>query len=209
MNPFEQFLQRILGAAQPPAPRDVTMTPVPQQVGANAMSYELFNQLPQISQILSSGAGFNVAQDPFGNTFRSEGSLPWRNNNPGNIKAGSFAKKRGSVGESAGFAVFPTQEAGMNALRELLFQPDSKYRNMSVTKAISTFAPPQDKNDTKNYQKFVTSLVGTNNPISKLNQDQREALLNAILRMEGFYKGGQIEMGGRQWNPPTKPRSMP
>lgn len=211
MNPYEQFLQQLLGSMQPPAPRDATQIPMPQQAGNPTPSiYELFRNNPQIQNIMSSGPGYNVVQDPYGNVMTQKGPLAWRNNNPGNIRMGDFAKSRGSVGESAGFAVFPTQEQGMTALRELLFQPDSKYRNLTVARAISKFAPPQDKNDTKNYTKFVTSLVGTNAPIGKLSSEQQDALLNAILRMEGFLKGGQYEANGKTWSPPVSiPKAKP
>ena len=186
-------------------PRDVTAAPTGPDGAPAALSYELFGQAPTASRVLASGPGYTTMEDPYGQSFRAEGPIPWRTNNPGNIKAGKFAESRGAIGKAGEFAVFPDSNTGMQALRELLFQPDSRYRNMPVTKAIATFAPPQDKNDTKAYQAFVKQQVGTNAPVAKLTPDQREAMLAAILRMEGFTKGGQVEMDSRRWTP-SQPR---
>jgi hypothetical protein len=50
-----------------------------------------------------------------------EGTLAWKNNNPGNIKIGKFARSMGAIGrDMQGHAVFPDAETGRNALRVLL-----------------------------------------------------------------------------------------
>jgi hypothetical protein len=49
------------------------------------------------------------------------GSLSYRQNNPGNIKWGPFAKAHGATGPGAGgHAIFPTYEAGRAALKSLI-----------------------------------------------------------------------------------------
>ena len=64
-----------------------------------------------------------VTVDEFGNVIieyadgsietRIGGSIAWRNNNPGNIRAGSFARSHGSIGTGArGFALFRNESAG-------------------------------------------------------------------------------------------------
>jgi len=183
-----------------PAPRDVTAA---VGVGGSApapRSYELFGMAPEAKRVLSSGPGYTVMEDPYGRTFRAEGVRPWRNKNPGNIKTvTSFAREHGAIGEEDGYAVFPTEAVGMQALRTLLFQPDSKYRNMSPGEVVEKFAPPEDKNDTKAYQAFVNKQLGTSAPVNQLKPTQREALLNAILRYEGYPRAGSIQMGGASW----------
>ena len=57
---------------------------------------------------------------------RIDGSASWRNNNPGNIKAGSFTDRHGAIGNNHGFAVFPSEAAGQAASVALL--KTSKYR---------------------------------------------------------------------------------
>src|SRR5438045_1094534 len=48
------------------------------------------------------------------------GSRAWRNNNPSNIEAGSFANAHGAIGSDGRMAVFPDAETGAQALRDLL-----------------------------------------------------------------------------------------
>lgn len=183
-----------------PVPRDVTAA---VGVGGNVTptkTYEMFQMAPEATQVVESGPGYTVMKDPLGRQFRAEGPRPWRNKNPGNIKTvTSFAKDHGAIGEEDGYAVFPTEQVGLQALRTLLFQPDSKFRNMNPTTVIEKFAPPEDANDTKAYQAFVNQRVGTNKPIQQMNPDQREALLNAILKFEGYPRGGSVQMAGASW----------
>lgn len=168
-------------------------------------AYELFNAAPEIKRVVSTGPGYIVAEDPYGQQFRVDGSRPFRNNSPGNIKKGDFAKTHGRVGNDEEFAVFPTREVGKEALRALLFQPDSKYRNMPVDSAIGRFAPKEDKNDTERYKRFVKSRVGTNVPLNQLNPTQRKLMLKAIDDFEGSRKkGATVTMGGKTW--PTQVR---
>jgi hypothetical protein len=52
--------------------------------------------------------------------FRPD-TLAWKNNNPGNIKIGKFARSMGAIGrDMQGHAVFPSVETGRKALRTLL-----------------------------------------------------------------------------------------
>jgi hypothetical protein len=59
-----------------------------------------------------------------------------RNNNPGNIEFGSFAKKYGATGSDGRFAIFPTMVDGIRAIAELLIvysvQPDGHGVKRSV-----------------------------------------------------------------------------
>jgi hypothetical protein len=52
--------------------------------------------------------------------IRSGGKWTWRNNNPGNMRAGAYSRNNGCIGYSGGYAVFPTLEQGEIALRDLL-----------------------------------------------------------------------------------------
>lgn len=192
----------------PPAvPRDITMTDTskPSSTRMTADAYELFNAVPELRRVMSSGPGYIEGEDPYGQRFRVDASRPLRNNSPGNLKSGDFSDTHGRLANDGGYAVFPTRDVGEKALRTLLFQPDSKYRNMPVDSAIGRFAPKEDKNDTERYQRFVKSRVGTNAPINKLTTEQRESLLEAIRQFEGLYqKGATVTMGGKTW--PTQAR---
>lgn len=78
-------------------------------------------------------------------------SLSFRNNNPGNIRDGDFAKAQiGYAGPGEkGFAKFVSWEDGLFAMLKLL--RGGRYRNLSVRDIIYIYAPPTDNNDTESY----------------------------------------------------------
>ncbi|NJR44139.1 hypothetical protein HC761_01425 [bacterium] len=89
---------------------------------------------------------------------RSGGSLAWRNNNPGNIRYGDFARRNGAVGEGpGGFAIFPDRATGERAITTLL--QGSSYRNLSILNAISRYAPPSEKTRANTSATSVRGLV--------------------------------------------------
>lgn len=96
--------------------------------------------------------------------FYTPGSRPNRNNNPGDIEWGSFARMHGATAletpkgnEPARFAYFPTPEAGFAALHALLSGP--AYAHLTIEEAINKYAPPSE-NQTVNYISFVCQRVG-------------------------------------------------
>ena len=126
-------------------------------------------QIPVI-EVLDAGPGFTVFRLADGQIVRREGSYAWRNNNPGNIEAGSFADRHGAIGGRAGgrFAVFPTYEAGRAAKEALLFETPS-YRDRTIEGAIYRYAPPNE-NDSELYARTVAAAVGvpSSTPLSAL-----------------------------------------
>jgi len=83
-------------------------------------------------------------------------NIPTRNNNPGDIVAGKFTQAHGASGADGRFAVFPTAEAGFDALRALLVR---HYAGSTVRDAINRYAPPIE-NDTDHYVNIVCKLSG-------------------------------------------------
>jgi hypothetical protein len=205
-KPLKDFFAPSAKRTPPAVPRDMTMTDTDEPLSPTPVrSYELFNAVPELRRVVSSGPGYIEGEDPYGQPFRVDASRPFRNNSPGNLKSGDFADTHGRLANDGEYAVFPTRDVGEKALRTLLFQPDSKYRNMPVDSAVGRFAPKEDKNDTERYKRFVKSRVGTNVPINKLTPDQRELLLEAIRQFEGLYQtGATVTMGDKTW--PTQAR---
>jgi hypothetical protein len=80
-----------------------------------------------------------------------------RNNNPGNIEFGKFAKAHGATGSDGRFAVFPSPDAGFAAMRVLFCAP--AYVNLTVAEAIAKWAPSTE-NDTANYVRNVCLWAG-------------------------------------------------
>ena len=120
---------------------------------------------------------------------RENGTLPWRNNNPGALKYTEFTRKYGAIGRgSRNFAVFPTKEAGMVALKALL-QSDS-YKTLKLGRAIEIFAPDTE-NDTEAYKRKMRMLTGVRltKKLYELNNDEFESVVTAIVRLEGSIPG--------------------
>lgn len=120
---------------------------------------------------------------------RTGGTLAWRNNNPGNIRAGQFATNHGAIGTGpGGFAVFPDEATGARAVGSLL--QTNAYRDLSINDAVMRYAPPVE-NNTAAYQRAIqnaTGLDGTRT-ISSLNAQELSSVVDAIRQQEGWRAG--------------------
>lgn len=82
-----------------------------------------------------------------------------RNNNPGNIEDGGFARSvPGYKGSDGRFAVYDTPEAG-NAAQTKLLQSYGKRGVNTVEGIVNRWAPPKE-NDTGAYVRFVAQKAG-------------------------------------------------
>ena len=142
-----------------------------------------------LHRVVSAGAGWTEVALADGTTQRREGTRAWRNNNPGNIEYGPFARAHGAVGTDGRFAVFPSYEAGRAAKGALLFESAS-YRDRTIAGAINRYAPPVE-NDTNAYASTVAAAVGVplTTRISSLSPEQRDSMLDAMEKVEGFRPG--------------------
>jgi len=132
-----------------------------------------------------------IYSDDDGNlVIRSGGTRSWRNNNPGNIRPGSFSSGNGSIGSAGGFAVFPTYEAGRQALAVLL--RGKTYSGLTLFSAVARYAPHHE-NNTANYRRLIKKLTGLDleRKIKTLNGSEFERLLDAIETIEGFKEGNE------------------
>jgi len=106
-----------------------------------------------------------------------------RNNNPGNIRYGEFAKKLGATGkDDKGFAIFPDYQSGEQAIAKLL---DTKsYKNLSGKQAMMRYAPPSE-NNTSNYIAFMEKKgVPMDKKVSDMTPEEKQAMVNAIVHYE-------------------------
>ena len=142
-----------------------------------------------ITEVVERGPGFNVVKYDDGKVERRTGSRNWRNNNPGNIEFGNFARGQGAIGTDGRFAIFPTYEMGKRAKEALLFE-GRNYSGLTIAQAITRYAPPSE-NDTAMYIRVAASAAGVapSTPMRDLNSGQRQALLAAMERVEGFRVG--------------------
>jgi hypothetical protein len=128
---------------------------------------------------------------------RKDGTAAWRNNNPGNMEYGPYAKSQGAVGSDGRFAVFPTLEAGAKAKEKLIFE-GKNYKDLPLQDAIARYAPAKEKaNNTPMYQKAVLDAVGGQNKrMADYTPEERKAILKAMGRVEGFEVGTVSVTGG-------------
>jgi hypothetical protein len=82
-----------------------------------------------------------------------------RNNNPGNIRYGDFAKSMGATGkDERGFAIFPDMTVGDTAQQKLL--SGDAYKNMTLSQIVSKWAPNTDRNNPAQYAKSMKQMTG-------------------------------------------------
>ena len=102
-------------------------------------------------------------------------SLSKRNNNPGNIKAGS-QPWQGQVGvDSRGFVIFDSYENGIRALKIILTnaatgQSTIYHPTDTLYDFFGKYAPDADSNNSRQYAQYVANSIGVSpdTPISQL-----------------------------------------
>jgi hypothetical protein len=119
------------------------------------------------------------------------GSRSWRNNNPGNIKFGAYARSMGATGaDDKGFAVFPSYDVGRKAQESLLFNSEG-YKHKTLAGAIARWAPGSDGNDPDSYAAELARAAGVdvNTRMENMTPEQRVAILDAMQKREGWQPG--------------------
>ena len=139
--------------------------------------------------VLSIGNGVKYISKDGSGFIRSNGSRTWRNMNPGAIRYGEFTKQYGACGQAGGFAVFPTEEQGMKALKGLLCS--EKYQKLTIAAAIYRWAPPSDNNNTKAYQRHLSKMTGLSltKKLNQLTPEELDRVANTIKFLEGWKVG--------------------
>jgi hypothetical protein len=122
------------------------------------------------------------------------GTAAWRDNNPGNMRAG--APSYSPIGSNLvnGFAIFSDEQTGFDAIAANLQTP--KYNSLSVAQAIATWAPTKDGNDPVTYAANVRSWTGLDpsTTVSQLTPTQLNSVANAISKQEGWVPGISIHL---------------
>jgi hypothetical protein len=108
--------------------------------------------------------------------FNTPGTLAARQNNPGNIIYGPFAKANGAIGQGSGnpFAIFPNIDIGMHATDNLV----SFYakQNATISDLVHGWspetAPGNSPQSTQAYTDFVAGSLGVpaSTPVSDTKQ---------------------------------------
>jgi hypothetical protein len=125
--------------------------------------------------------------------LREGGTLSWRDNNPGNMRPGSFTSTAGAIGENRNqngrYAIFPDGSTGGQAMRNRLTSPD--WAEKTLQDAINTWAPAGDGNDSGRYGAFVSRAanVPLDTRLDSLSADQLDNVTDAMKRYEGWRPG--------------------
>jgi hypothetical protein len=104
------------------------------------------------------------------------GTRSFRNNNPGNIKYGSFAESCGATGkDDNGFAKFDSYLDGFNALKALINNAatgkSSIYKpTMTLDQFFSKYAPSSDGNDPSAYARTVARKLGVDYKVFQIKE---------------------------------------
>lgn len=140
-------------------------------------------------EVLDAGPGWTQVRNSDGEIVTVEGNRNWRNNNPGNIEYGDFARSQGAIGTDGRFAVFPTYEAGRTAKGNLIFSSPS-YQDLTLEQAINRYAPPFE-NNTASYLNQVVNASGipSSTIMSQIPQSSRGSILDAMQQIEGWKVG--------------------
>lgn len=107
-----------------------------------------------------------------------------RNNNPGNIEYGSFAKGLGAKKSDGRFAVFDSPEQGIEAMKELLKRYQSRGLD-TVGDMIRRWSPSSDGNNSEAYAKRVADAmgIGVDEPFM-FQGDIANTMIHAMIEVE-------------------------
>lgn len=117
-----------------------------------------------------------------------------RNNNPGNIKYGEFARRHGATGQDAGgFAIFPNAAAGLGAINANL----TSYARQGIN-TPSAIAHRWSTTDQDAYTKRLAGLFGgdANKSLNLSDPAVLNALRNGIILQENGKNPYSAEMLG-------------
>lgn len=154
-----------------------------------------FAQQPDKAQAylkLTTG-GFKINMDMSGDVSAPPGGKEARgarNNNPGNIEFGNFAKNRGAVGSDGRFAKFKSPSQGIQAMGDLLGVYQSQHGLNTIGQMINRWAP-EGENDTNAYAARVARAVGigVNDPLNLQNEPDKAArMIAAMIEVENGYQ---------------------
>ena len=151
--------RRFRGAPVPPLRFRRVAPPLAGLGDASSLAASLAAAIQQVE-------GWYPPGSVVGGVSYPQGSLAYRNNNPGNIRPGSLAV--GATGSSGGYAVFPDYQTGYSALVNLIQSPS--YWNLTLTQFFQKYAPAADNNNPAAYASSVAASLGVdpNTPLSIL-----------------------------------------
>jgi len=164
-----------------------TAPPMQQPMAPQSQGPQFAAPPPPPNPMLSDLPTMSVSDAPMA-APQANANMPrgMRNNNPGNIEDGPFARNLpGYVGGDGRFAKFASLDDGNAAMEALL----KSYGNRGINTPdaiINRWAPPSDNNPTKSYAANVARALGVepNAQVDLNNPQTLAAIRTAITRQE-------------------------
>ena len=118
-----------------------------------------------------------------------------RNNNPGNIEYGDFARRMGATGSDGRFAIFPSMKAGEDAMANLLMSYMQSGNN-TISKIVGKWSPVSENGMAKTtaYINDVAKRTGID-PNKPLGMGELGAVRQAMSQHEGSSSNVQTNIG--------------
>lgn len=115
-----------------------------------------------------------------------------RNNNPGNIEDGPFARAHGAYGNDGRFAIFPDKASGESAMADLLVK---NYQGLTLAQIQRKWVGNEDPN----YLASMSRATGIGpNDVPNLNDPAvRAKIMGGMSRGEGTHLGARASALGR------------
>ena len=122
-----------------------------------------------------------------------------RNNNPGNIEYGDFAKKHGATGSDGRFAIFPDLKTGQDAMASLLMGY-AKGGSNTISKIVGKWSPAGD-NGAANTNAYIADVakktgIDPNKPLSMGELSAVQQAMSAHESMVGAKATAPAGAGG-------------
>lgn len=109
-----------------------------------------------------------------------------RNNNPGNIEYGTFAKQHGAIGSDGRFAIFPDAQSGSAAMDALLTQYATKDHLDTVAGIVGKWAPSKENNSAAYAARVAKRMgVAADAHLNMADPRVRQALGREMASIEG------------------------
>lgn len=140
---------------------------------------------------------------------KSVGEISYTHNNPLNIHFGGFTKKygatKGAYDNMGNVAIFPDLNTGIQAAKDLLFNPNSAYFNLRISEARNRWVNGNVDQPSESTRHIVKSM-GKDVYISQLTPVEKDKLLKLFAKWEGkqgynaikdlplFKEGGVYEL---------------
>lgn len=116
-----------------------------------------------------------------------------RNNNPGNLEDGAFARRQpGYVGSDGRFAIFEDAASGIRAQERLLGDHYFGRGINTVRGIVAKYAPASDGNDVSKYAEFIAKRAGVS-PTEPITDPATQRKVSGAMRMfESRYEKAEV-----------------